>query len=90
MPNDTSTDSWDPEDSIDAENISTEIPDESRDGLLWQAIKAAINVSDTKKDVLRKVKLWNTYNDPQLSETELFQKTTWALRKWDSKFRSTH
>ncbi len=89
MPDETSTDSWEPADGIDAENINPEVPRGLWDSLVWQAIRAAIDVSDTKQDVIRTVKLWNTSNDPQLPERELVQKTIWAMRKWDTKFRRT-
>lgn len=79
---------WKPEDDIDSENINPEIPRELWDSLVWQAIKKAIDQSDTKENVFRLVKLWNTKNDPQLPEKELIQKVIWALQNWDTKFRS--
>jgi hypothetical protein len=77
------------DDTIDAENINPEIPEENWDSLVWLAIKAAIEVSETKEAVLRKVKKWNVNNDPPLPEKEVVQKVLWALRKWDSKFHRT-
>lgn len=90
MDNATENNAWDIEpDSIDADNINREIPKELWDNLLWLAVKAAIAMSETKEEVLRRVKLWNTHNDPQLPEKTLVQKTLWAMRTWDNKFAST-
>ena len=72
--NETANEPWEPEDGIDSENINLEVPKELWDTLVWQAIRAAIEVSQTKEEVLRKVKLWNTSNNPQLSEKGLIQK----------------
>jgi len=92
MDNETNKDPWELEPGIDpdaiaADNINREIPKDLWDGHLWKAVKAAIEDSNTKEDVVRKVKRWNTYNDPQLPETELVQKILWALEKWDTKFK---
>ena len=86
MSDEAATNGWECEDSLDVENINPEVPKELWDNLVWQAIRAAIDVSDTKQEVLRQVKLWNTKNDPQLPEKELTQKVLWALRKWETKF----
>lgn len=74
-------------DAIDADNIKPEIPKDLWDSFLWEAVRAAIPVSNTKEDVIRKVKLWNTHNNPQIPETELVRKVLWALRAWDSPFK---
>ena len=89
MADEIKNNAWDIEpDSIDADNINREIPKELWDGLLWLAVKAAIEVSNTKEEVLRKVKVWNTHNDPCLPEKTLVQKALWAMRTWDNKFAS--
>ena len=88
MPDETTTEPWEPEDGIDAENINPEVLKELWDSLVWQAVRAAIDVSGSKEEVLRRVKLWNTNNNPQLSEKELIQKAIWALQKWATKFRN--
>lgn len=87
MPDETATESWETEDEIDAENINPEVPKELWDSLVWQAIRTAIDVSQTKEEVLRKVKQWNNKNNPRLPEKELIQKVIWALHNWDTKFR---
>ena len=46
---------WDMEpDSIDAENITPEIPKELWNSFIWEAVRAAIPGSKTKDDVIRK------------------------------------
>lgn len=75
---------WDIEpDSIDAENITPEIPKELWNSFIWEAVRAAIPGSKTKDDVIRKVKQWNTHNNPRIPETELVRKVLWALRTFD-------
>ena len=71
------------EDSIDADNITPEIPRELWNKFIWDAVRAAIPGSQTKDDVIRKVKLWNTHNNPQLPEADLVRKVLWALRVFD-------
>ncbi len=88
MSENTEPSAWEPEDDIDAENINPEVSKELWDTLVWQAVRSAIEVSQTKEEVFRRVKQWNTKNDPQLPEKELIQKIIWALRKWDTKFRN--
>lgn len=87
--NQTAIGSWDPEDGIDAENINPEVPQEVSESLVWTAIRVAIDASETKEEVLRRVKGWNKDNNPELPEKELVQKVLWALRKWDTKFKET-
>lgn len=92
--NQTEKDPWELEpgrdpDEIDADNINPEIPRELWDSFLWQAVRAAIDVSNTKEEVIRRVKLWNTHNRPQLPEVSLVRKTLWALKNLDTKFKGT-
>jgi len=96
MPEKIATDAWDleeeekapPTDSINTETINPEIPRELWDNLLWQATRMAIDVSETKEEVIRRVKRWNKQNNPQLDEKGLVQKVLWALSKWDTKFHN--
>lgn len=92
MSNETKNNSWELEsgidpDSIDADNINPEIPKDLWDGFLWDAVRAAIPGSRTKEDVIRKVKQWNSHNNPQIPETELVRKVLWALKTWDTPFK---
>ena len=85
----TETTAWKPEDDIEAENINTEIPRDLWDTLLWQALRIAIDAGETKEQVLRMIKAWNSRNTPRIPDKDLIQKVIWALGKWDTKFRKT-
>ena len=86
MSSETGPESWEPEDGLDVENINPEIPRELWDKFTWKAVRAAIEVADTKREVFRLMKLWNKHNDPQLPEAELIRKTQWCLDNWNTKF----
>jgi len=87
MDNESNKDTWALEpDDIDADNINPEIPKELWDSLAWKAIRVAIETSDAKEEVLRRVKKWNTHNNPRMPEKQLVQKSLWAMRNWENKF----
>jgi len=81
---DPANDPWhiDPDD-IDADYITPQIPRALWDSFIWQAVRVAIPGSETRDDVIRKVKQWNTHNNPQIPETDLVRKVLWALRTFD-------
>jgi len=68
------TDPWmtEPDDSkplgdgLDVENITPEIPKDLWDSFAWRAIRRAFQVSATKDDVFKRLKVWNKDNNPQL------------------------
>jgi hypothetical protein len=79
-------DSWntEPENGSELvlEQIIPDIPKELWDDIIWRVLRELISVSDADAEVLTKIKQWNSSNDPQLPERELFSKALWALRKW--------
>ena len=76
------------EEGLDAENINPEVPKDLWAGFAWKAIRIALDVSSSKEEVMRRVKVWNSKNNPRLPEPELIQKVVWAFKKWDSKFHN--
>jgi len=86
MVEETATGSWEPEDDLDAEHINPEIPKKLHKSFVWSAIQVAIEVSDTKEEVIRRVKGWNKHNNPLFPEDSLVRMVIWAIKNWDTKF----
>jgi hypothetical protein len=79
-------DSWNTESEDGSEllleQIIPDIPRELWDDIIWRVLRELISVSNSDNEVLTKIKQWNSNNDPQVPEKELFSKALWALRKW--------
>ena len=75
------------ETGLDVEQITPDIPETTWDQLVWQALRAAIEISNTKKEVFQLMRDWNGRNDPKLKQANLDKKVIWALANWDNKFR---
>jgi len=73
-------------DNIDAENITPATPVTSRRHRVWVAIRVAMDVGGTKDDVMRRLEVWNSKNDPQISEDALRRMVEWAYDHWDTEF----
>jgi hypothetical protein len=89
MPEKNNADEWQLEEDderIYAANITPETPKESYKRYVWDATWAAIDVSDTRQEVFRKVLGWNEKNDPKVPESSLVKMVRWALDHWDTKF----
>lgn len=83
-PGEAEKDAWElevglPPDYIGAPNITPETPKERWKPLFWRAVRASVQRSITEEDVLRKMKLWNTANNPQVPEKRLEEMVQWAI-----------
>jgi len=78
---------FEPENDLDCEHITPETPVTLYDTILWQALRIAIDVSETKADVFRLMTAWNNHNEKKLNEKEVTKKTHWGLVNFDSKFK---
>jgi hypothetical protein len=78
---------FDPEHDLDCEHITPKTPKTLYDTLLWQALRLAIDVSDTETDVYQNMTDWNANNDPAFSQKDLDKKVHWGLTHFDSKFK---
>ena len=75
------------EKGINSPQITPDIPETTWDTLVWQAFRAAIEISPTKKDVFEAMNDWNDLNDPKLKQASLDKKVLWALLNFDTKFK---
>jgi len=74
------------EKGLDSPQITTDIPETTYDQLVWQALRAAIEISNTKKEIFQLMRDWNNFNNPKLKQASLDKKVLWALTNWDTKF----
>lgn len=65
---------FEPEDDLDCEHITPETPVTLYDTLLWQALRAAIDSSETKAGVFHLMTAWNNHNERKLNEKDLAKK----------------
>lgn len=84
MTNENERDPWElekgfPHDYIGAPNITPETPQKQWKPLFWRAVRASIPCSMTEEDVFRKMKLWNSANNPQVPEKRLEKMVRWAI-----------
>ena len=73
-----------PPDWIGVPNITPETSSEDSRRLFWRAVRRSARLSFTEEDVLRKMKLWNSASNPQISEKRLEEKVRWAVttKRW--------
>jgi len=74
------------EKGLDSPHITPDIPETTWDQVVWQALREAIDLSESKKDVFQLMRDWNDDNDPKLKQASLDKKVLWGLTNWDTKY----
>jgi hypothetical protein len=85
-------DPWELEKGLDPDyigtpNIPPQTPEKECKRLFWRAVRASTSLSLTEEDVLRKMKLWNSANNPRVPEKRLEEMVRWAIKRWYPRLR---
>jgi len=73
-------------DKIHASNITPETF-KQRKAYLWEAVRQAIYIADTRADVFILVAEWNRNNKPRIPGKQLIREIRSTLNEWRNKFQ---